>query len=104
MKLLAGNSNPELAQGISDYLEIPQVKAKVKRFADGEVFVEINENVRGEDVFIVQSTCAPTNDNLMELLVLIDALSRSICGAHYGGGTLLRLRTPGPQARPSHAN
>ncbi len=77
MKLLAGNSNHKLVAGISEYLEIPQVNARVKKFSDGEIFVEINENVRGEDVFIIQSTCCPTNDNLMELLILIDALSRS---------------------------
>lgn len=101
MKLLAGNSNPELARGISDYLEIPQVKAKVKRFADGEIFVEINENVRGEDVFIVQSTCSPTNDNLMELLILIDALSRSsaerITAVMPYYGYARQDRKPGPR-------
>src|SRR5687768_12397810 len=76
MKLLAGNSNLPLAKAIADYLEIPLTEASVRRFADMEVFVEINENVRGEDVFVVQSTSYPANDNLMELLVTIDALRR----------------------------
>src|SRR6266704_6487985 len=77
MKLLAGNSNLPLARSISDYLEVPLTDASVRRFADEEVFVEINENVRGEDVFVVQSTSYPANDNLMELLICIDALRRA---------------------------
>jgi ribose-phosphate pyrophosphokinase len=77
MKLLAGNSNPALAQAIADYLETPLTDASVRRFADEEVFVEIHENVRGEDVFVVQSTGFPANDNLMELLICIDALKRA---------------------------
>ena len=77
MKILAGNSNPELAQAIAGYLDIPLTAASVRRFADEEVFVEIHENVRGEDVFVVQSSSAPANDNLMELLICIDALRRS---------------------------
>jgi ribose-phosphate pyrophosphokinase len=77
MKLVAGNSNRPLAEAISAYLSIPLARCQVKRFADMEVFVEIQENVRGEDVFIVQSTSFPANDHLMELLILIDALRRS---------------------------
>lgn len=77
MKILAGNSNRPLAQAIADYLELPLTDAAVKRFADEEVFVEIHENVRGEDVFVIQSTAYPANDNLMELLICIDALRRS---------------------------
>ena len=77
MKLLAGNSNLPLAKAIADYLELPLTSASVRRFADEEVFVEIHENVRGEDVFVVQSTSSPTNDNLMELLICIDALKRA---------------------------
>ncbi len=77
MKLLAGNSNMPLAQAIADYLELPLTKANVRRFADEEIFVEILENVRGEDVFVVQSTSFPANDNLMELLIMIDALKRA---------------------------
>jgi ribose-phosphate pyrophosphokinase len=77
MKLLAGNSNLPLSRSISDYLEMPLTQASVRRFADEEIFVEINENVRGEDVFVVQSTSFPANDNLMELLICIDALRRA---------------------------
>lgn len=76
MKILAGNSNRPLAEAISTYLNIPLTKASIRRFSDMEVFVEILENVRGEDVFVVQSTNFPANDNLMELLVMIDALRR----------------------------
>lgn len=77
IKLVAGNSNPALAQAIGDYLETPLTKAVVRRFADMEIFVEIQENVRGKDTFIVQSTSFPANDHLMELLIMTDALRRS---------------------------
>ena len=77
MKLLAGNSNLPLAKAIADYLQIALTEASVRRFADEEVFVEVNENVRGEDVFVIQSTSYPTNDNLMELLICTDALRRA---------------------------
>ncbi|MBL6932839.1 MAG: ribose-phosphate pyrophosphokinase [Rhodospirillales bacterium] len=76
MKILACNSNRPLAEAISAYLNLPLTKASVRRFSDMEIFVEIQENVRGEDVFVVQSTSYPANDNLMELLVAIDALRR----------------------------
>ncbi|MGD9810287.1 MAG: ribose-phosphate pyrophosphokinase [Sphingobium sp.] len=77
MKLMTGNSNLPLARAIADYLELPLTNASVRRFADEEVFVEVHENVRGEDVFLIQSTSYPTNDNLMELLICIDALRRA---------------------------
>ena len=77
MKLLAGNSNRTLAQAIADHLDGPLTRAQVKRFADNEVFAVIDENVRGEDVFIIQSTSYPANDNLMELLIITDALVRA---------------------------
>lgn len=77
MKLVTGNSNRALAQAITSYLELPLTDCTVKRFADKEIYVEIHENVRGEDVFILQSTSFPANDNLMELLILTDALRRS---------------------------
>ena len=77
MKLIAGNSNRELAEKIGQYLKLPFTKAQVRRFADMEVFVEIQENVRGEDIFVIQSTSYPANDNLMELLIVIDALRRA---------------------------
>ncbi|QBX36368.1 ribose-phosphate pyrophosphokinase [Brevundimonas sp. S30B] len=77
MKLLAGNSNRTLAQAIADHLDMPLTRAQVKRFADNEVFAMIEENVRGEDVFVIQSTSYPANDNLMELLIMMDALVRA---------------------------
>jgi ribose-phosphate pyrophosphokinase len=77
MKLMTGNSNLPLVQAIAQYLEIPITEASVRRFADEEIFVEILENVRGEDVFVVQSTSYPANDHLMELLISIDALRRA---------------------------
>jgi len=80
MKLFAGNATPELAQKIADRLYIKLGEASVGRFSDGEISVAINENVRGSDVFILQSTCAPTNDNLMELIVMVDALRRASAG------------------------
>lgn len=77
MKLFAGNSNRVLAEAVARYLNIPLGKASVRRFADQEIFVEIQENVRGEDVFVLQSTSYPANDHLMELLIMIDAFRRS---------------------------
>src|SRR3979411_2482480 len=77
IKLVAGNSNPALAEAIAAYLETPLAKAVVRRFADMEIFVEIQENVRGADVFVLQSTSFPANDHLMELLIIMDALRRS---------------------------
>src|SRR5437868_2389675 len=77
MKILTCNSNRPLAEAISAYLGLPLMKASVRRFSDMEVFVEIHENVRGEDVFVIQSTSFPANDNLMELLITLDALRRA---------------------------
>jgi ribose-phosphate pyrophosphokinase len=77
MKILTGNSNKPLAEAISAKLALPLVKANIRRFSDNEIFVEILENVRGEDVFVIQSTSFPANDHLMELLITIDALRRS---------------------------
>lgn len=77
MKLLACNSNQTLSLAISRYLGLPLVNADIKRFADNEIFVEIKENVRGEDIFVIQSTSYPANDNIMELLITIDALRRA---------------------------
>jgi ribose-phosphate pyrophosphokinase len=77
VKLVAGNSNPTLAKEIAAVLELSLTKASVRRFADGEVFVEIQENVRGADVFVIQSTSAPANDHMMELLIITDALRRA---------------------------
>jgi len=77
MAIFSGNSNPGLAQKICDYLSLPLGGAKVKTFSDGEIQIEINENVRLKDVFVLQSTCSPVNDNLVELLLMIDAFNRS---------------------------
>jgi len=78
--VFTGNANPQLAKNVVDRLHIPLGAAQVTCFSDGEISVEINENVRGKDVFIIQSTCAPTNDNLMELIVMADALRRASAG------------------------
>ena len=78
--VFSGNATPELAANICSHLHVPLGKADVGKFSDGEVAIEINENVRGSDVFIIQSTCAPTNDNLMELIVMADALRRASAG------------------------
>ncbi|MFW5452377.1 ribose-phosphate diphosphokinase [Thioalkalivibrio sulfidiphilus] len=80
MMIFAGNGTPQLAQDVVNHLNIPLGKAVVGRFSDGEIQIEILENVRGRDVFILQSTCAPTNDNLMELLIMVDALRRASAG------------------------
>jgi ribose-phosphate pyrophosphokinase len=77
IKVFSGNANPELAKEICDYLKIALSKVEVRRFSDGEIFVEIGENVRGTDVFIIQPTCTPVNDHLMELVIMVDALRRA---------------------------
>jgi ribose-phosphate pyrophosphokinase len=80
LMIFTGNANPALAEGVAKQLGLTLGKAAVSKFSDGEVAVEINENVRGKDVFVVQSTCAPTNDSLMELMLMIDALKRASAG------------------------
>jgi len=80
LMVFTGNANPELAAGVASKLGIPLGKAVVSKFSDGEIVVEINENVRGKDVFVLQSTCAPTNDHLMELMLMVDALKRASAG------------------------
>ncbi len=106
MKLITGNANAPLAKAIADYLDMPLTDASVRRFADEEVFVEIHENVRGEDVFVIQSTSFPTNDNLMELLIMIDALRRAsakrITAVLPYFGYARQDRKPGPRT-PSSA-
>jgi ribose-phosphate pyrophosphokinase len=79
--LFSGNANPALAQAIGAYLETPLAKIKIQRFSDGESFCEINENVRGVDAFVIQPTCSPVNDNVMELLIICDALRRASAGS-----------------------
>jgi len=102
MKLFSGNSNEVLAGQISNYLDIPLGKANVRRFADQEIFVEILENVRGEDCFVIQSTSYPANDHLMELLIMIDALRRAsarrITAVIPYFGYARQDRKPGPRA------
>ncbi len=80
IKLLTGTSNPKLAEEVSEYLNIPLSDALVSRFSDGEVRVQINESMRGEDVFVIQSLCPPINENIMELLLMLDALKRASAG------------------------
>lgn len=77
MKIVSGNSNPQLSEKVATELGKPLVNAKIQTFADGEISVEIQENIRGDDVFVIQSTCAPANHNIMELLLMLDALRRS---------------------------
>jgi len=80
LMVFTGNANPRLAQAVAHHLNIRLGKAQVSRFSDGEVMVELFENVRGKDIFVLQSTCAPTNDNLMELMIMADALKRASAG------------------------
>ena len=81
VRIFSGNSNPELAQSICEYLGLELGHARVGRFSDGEIRVEIDESVRGADVYVIQSTCAPVNENLMELLIMVDALKRASAGS-----------------------
>src|SRR3974390_2177344 len=80
LMVFSGNANPKLAAAVVQHLNIPLGRAMVSRFSDGEVMAEINENVRGKDIFVLQSTCAPTNDHLMELMIMVDALKRASAG------------------------
>ncbi len=77
LMVFSGNANPKLALAVVQHLNLPLGRAQVSRFSDGEVMVEVNENVRGKDIFLLQSTCAPTNDNLMELMIMVDAFKRA---------------------------
>ena len=101
IKLVAGNSNHPLAEAIASILKVPLARGVVRRFADMEVFVEIQENMRGEDVYVIQSTSFPANDNLMELLILVDALKRSmarrITAVMRPFGSSRQDRRPGPR-------
>ena len=104
IKLVAGNSNRPLADAICTAMKLPLTKSIVKRFADMEVFVEIHENVRGEDVYVLQSTSFPANDNLMETADPRRCAEAVLGPAHHGGDALLRLRAAGPQAGSAHAD
>jgi len=98
--IFSGHANPTLAEQIADYLQLPVGRCKISNFSDGEVFTEIMENVRGVDVYVVQPTCAPVNDNLMEMLVTVDALKRASAGSitavipYYGYGRQDRKVAP----------
>jgi ribose-phosphate pyrophosphokinase len=100
ISIFSGRANAPLAAQIAEYLELPLGKSKVSRFSDGEIFTEIQENVRGVDVYVVQPTCAPVNDNLMELLIMVDALKRASAGSitavipYYGYGRQDRKVAP----------
>ena len=98
LRLFSGTSNPALAKEISAYLGVPDGPRVCKRFADGELYVQIQESIRGCDVFLIQPTCAPVNDHLMELLIMVDACRRASAADHCGGA-LLRLRPSRPQDR-----
>ncbi len=98
--LVSGSSNPQLAKKISEFLDVPLVNPQTRRFANGEIYCEIEKNVRGADVFVIQSTCAPVNENLMELLIIIDALKRASANSitavvpHYGYSRQDRKSSP----------
>ena len=100
ISIFSGTANQQLASQIADYLELPLGRCRVPRFSDGEIFAEIQENVRGVDVYVVQPTCAPANDNLMELLIMVDALKRASAGSitavipYYGYGRQDRKAAP----------
>jgi ribose-phosphate pyrophosphokinase len=100
ISIFSGSANQQLATQIAEYLEIPLGRSRIPRFSDGEIFAEIQENVRGVDVYVVQPTCAPTNDNLMELLIMVDALKRASAGSitavmpYYGYGRQDRKAAP----------
>ena len=85
MKVFTGNSNPVLAKSIAEYLKLPLGEVEISRFPDGELFVKIKENIRGRDVFVVQSICKPPNEHLMELLIMIDAMRRASAGRITAG-------------------
>ena len=108
LKVFTGNAHPQLARDVCDYLGIPLGESETFKFANDNTFVRIGENIRERDVFIVQPTVAPTNDNLMELLIMIDACKAGVGRSHHGSGVILRLRAhrqegpaPGAHHRPA---
>ena len=104
IQVFAGNASTGLADAICAHLGVARGRAEIRRFSDGEIFVEIHENVRGADVFVVQSTSSPGNDNLMELLLMLDALKRASAGRVTAVHSVLRIRPPGPQGRAPRAD
>ncbi len=99
IKIFTGNANPKLAADICKIIGTKLGESEVKSFADGEASVSLYETVRGSDVFLIQSTCKPVNDNLMELLIMIDACRRASAGPHHRRHPLLRLCPSGPQGQ-----
>ena len=104
LKIFTGNANPALAGKICASFGCPLGAAVVKPFSDGEIYLQIQENVRGADVFAVQPTCTPVDRHLMELLLMIDALKRAISGAHHGSVTLLWVCAAGPERQAADAD
>ena len=104
MKIVACNSNRPLAEAVAGSLGLVLTRASVRRFADMEVFVEIHENIRGEDVFVIQSTSFPANDNLMELLITLGRAAPGLGAADHGGGAVFRVCAAGPEVRAAHPN
>jgi len=102
MRVFTGTANPKLAEAVVRHLNISLGRCVVGRFSDGEVMVELLENVRGRDVFVLQSTCAPTNDNLMEILVMVDALKRDASPRRFPTSAMrARIAAPAPRASRS---
>ena len=97
LQLFSGNANPALATEIATHLEMPLGKSMVRQFADGEIYLQIQENVRGGDVFVIQPTCTPVERNLMELLLMTRCPEAGLCRTHHGSVTLLWVRPPGPE-------
>ncbi len=104
MMVFAGTSNPELAEGIARHLGIELGNVKIRKFANGEIYVRYLESVRGADVFIVQSICAPVNDTLMELLIMVDAAKRASARYDHRGHLALRLRASGQEVGRARAD
>src|SRR6266508_714966 len=95
LKIFSGSANRDLAERICKYVGVPLGRATISSFPDGETYVKIEENIRGHDVFIIQPTCPPTNQHLMELLIMVDAARQR--GPDYGRDSILWIRPPGPQ-------
>ena len=104
LRVFTGSAHPALGEAIARFLGVPLGRAHLARFSDGEVWFQIQDNVRGADVFVVQPTGPPVNENLMELLVMLDAFKRSSAVAHHRRDPVLRLRAPGPQGQAAGAH
>ena len=104
MKIFSGSAHPELTREIAEFLGVPVGQAKLRRFPDTEVSFQIDENIRGTDVFIVQPTCPPVDEHIMELLHHDRRVPPVVGGAHHGGDAVLRLRAAGPQGQAARAD